>query len=173
MTIIDRYKNTFLWLQRYDAGITAEPEGQSGGTLPSPDTARNTLARLKASLLARGEASDVFAQEQTNELVVILDNLQQNVFDEAAYPTIESKAAHLLYFIVKRHPFTEGNNAAAALLFVEFLQQNQRLFNKEGQPYISEPGLTALTLLLAESRPCQKSTLIYLIMHMLADEHRN
>jgi len=169
--IVSRYTQTFLWLQRYDQGLLTEPKGQHGGTLPSPDTARHALAELKASLLARGEASELFAKEQTDGLAAILGNLQQSVFGEPAYPTIESKAAHLLYFVVKNHPFTDGNKRSGAFLFVDFLHRNQRLINSQGQPCINDTGLAALTLLVAESKPCQKNTLIRLIMHMLANEN--
>jgi prophage maintenance system killer protein len=169
--IVSRYTQTFLWLQRYDQDLLTEPKGQHGGTLPSPDTARHALAELKASLLARGEASELFAKEQTDGLAAILGNLQQSVFGEPAYPTIESKAAHLLYFVVKNHPFTDGNKRSGAFLFVDFLHRNQRLINSQGQPCINDTGLAALTLLVAESKPCQKNTLIRLIMHMLANEN--
>ncbi|MCD1597364.1 virulence protein RhuM/Fic/DOC family protein [Rheinheimera aquimaris] len=169
--IVSRYTQTFLWLQRYDQGLLTEPKGQHGGTLPSPDTARHALAELKASLLARGEASELFAKEQTDGLAAILGNLEQSVFGEPAYPTIESKAAHLLYFVVKNHPFTDGNKRSGAFLFVDFLHRNQRLINSLGQPCINDTGLAALTLLVAESKPCQKNTLIRLIMHMLANEN--
>lgn len=169
--IVSRYTQTFLWLQRYDQGLLTEPKGQHGGALPSPDTARHALAELKASLLARGEASELFAKEQTDGLAAILGNLEQSVFGEPAYPTIESKAAHLLYFVVKNHPFTDGNKRSGAFLFVDFLHRNQRLINSQGQPCINDTGLAALTLLVAESKSCQKNTLIRLIMHMLANEN--
>lgn len=171
--IVSRYTQTFLWLQRYDQGLLTEPKGQHGGALPSVDTARHALVELRASLLARGEASELFAKEQTDGLAAILGNLQQSVFGEPAYPTVESKAAHLLYFVVKNHPFTDGNKRSGAFLFVDFLHRNQRLFNNQNQPCINDTGLAALTLLVAESRPCQKGTLIRLIMHMLANEHNS
>ena len=89
------------------------------------------------------------------------------MFGEPAYPSIESKAAHLLYFVVKNHPFSDGNKRSGAFLFVDFLHRNDRLLNRSGQAVINDTGLAALTLLVAESDPKQKETLIRLMMHML------
>jgi len=90
------------------------------------------------------------------------------VFGEPAYPTIESKAAHLLYFVVKNHPFIDGNKRSGAFLFVDFLHRNRRLIDALGNAVINDTGLAALTLLVAESDPKQKEVLIRLIMNMLA-----
>ena len=168
--IVSRYTQTFLWLQRYDEGWLYEPKGQSGGDLTSPETAMELLTALKNSLIARGEATDLFAKPRAEGLSGIFGNLQQSVFGEPAYPTIESKAAHLLYFVVKNHPFSDGNKRSGAFLFVDFLNRNGRLLNANGEPVINDTGLAALTLLVAESDPKQKETLIRLIMHMLTNE---
>jgi prophage maintenance system killer protein len=117
--IVSRYTQTFLWLQRYDEGMLAEPDGQPGGRLPS---------------------------------------------------TVEAMAAHLLYFVVKNHPFSDGNKRSGAFLFVDFLHRNGRLLNAAGEAVINDAGLAALTLLVAESDPKQMETLIRLIMNMLAQE---
>ena len=144
-----------------------EPAGQTGGLLPSLDEARAALASLKAQLIARGEATALFAQEREDGLAALLGNLGQTVFGEPAYPSIESKAAHLLYFVVKNHPFSDGNKRSGAFLFIDFLHRNHRLLDKSDQPVINDTGLAALTLLVAESDPKQKDVLIRLIMHML------
>ena len=166
--IVSRYTQTFLWLQRYDEGLLEEPEGQSGGQLPPADDAMAALWQLKQQLMARGEATDLFARVRDSGLAGIFGNLNQTVFGEPAYPTVESKAAHLLYFVVKNHPFADGNKRSGAFLFVDFLHRNQRLLNAEGHPIINDTGLAALTLLVAESDPKQKETLIRLIMNMLS-----
>ncbi|NOZ09997.1 MAG: hypothetical protein GXP09_02955 [Gammaproteobacteria bacterium] len=168
--IVSRYTQTFLWLQRYDEGLLNEPSGQVGGKLPSPDDAMHALQELKRSLIARGEATALFAQLREDGLASIFGNLNQSVFGQAAYPTVESKAAHLLYFVVKNHPFSDGNKRSGAFLFVDFLHRNNRLMNPRGEPIINDTGLAALTLLVAESDPKQKETLIRLIMNMLAQE---
>lgn len=168
--IVSRYTQTFLWLQRYDEGLLIEPQGQAGGVLPSETEAKQALADLKTNLIQRGEATELFAKERADGLSSILGNLDQTVFGEPAYPSIESKAAHLLYFLVKNHPFTDGNKRSGAFLFVDFLHRNNRLLDAQDQPVINDTGLAALTLLVAESAPKQKETMIWLIMNMLAGE---
>lgn len=163
-----RYAQTFLLLQRYDEGLLAEPPTRAGGCLPTLAEARGALAGLKAELIARGEASDLFALERGDGLAALLGNLEQSVFGEPAYPSIESKAAHLLYFVVKNHPFADGNKRSAAFLFVDFLHRNNRLLDTSGQPCINDIGLAALTLLIAESDPARKETMVSLIINMLA-----
>lgn len=125
--IISRYTQTFLWLQRYDEGLMDDPEGHPGGRLSAPDEAMRALVELKQQLMARGEATDLFANPRSDGLLGIFGNLDQSVFGEPAYPTIESKAAHLLYFVVKNHPFSDGNKRSGAFLFVDFLHRNGRL----------------------------------------------
>lgn len=169
--IVSRYTQTFLWLQRYDEGLLIEPKGQAGGLLPTEAEARQALANLKANLMQRGEATALFGQERGDGLSSLLGNLDQTVFGEPAYPSIESKAAHLLYFLVKNHPFTDGNKRSGAFLFVDFLHRNHRLLNAQDQPIINDTGLAALTLLVAESAPAQKETMIRLIMNMLASDN--
>ena len=166
--IITRYAHTFLWLQRYDEGLLTDPPSQPGGTLPSVDEARLALARLKANLMQRGEATDLFARERGEGLPALLGNLDQSVFGDPAYPSVEAKAAHLLYFVIKTPPFADGNKRSGAFLFVDFLHRNGRLLNAQGHPVINDTGLAALALLVAESDPAQKEVLIRLVMHMLA-----
>ena len=164
--IVSRYTQTFLLLQRYDEGLLTEPNGTAGGEMPSLDEARQSIAGLKADLLSRGEASDLFGLERGDALAALLGNLDQSVFGEPAYPTIESKAAHLLYFVIKNHPLADGNKRTGAFLFVDFLHRNNALM-RDGQPVINDIGLAALALLVAESAPTQKGTMIRLIENML------
>lgn len=166
--IVTRYAHTFLWLQRYDEGLLTDPATQPGGTLPTLEQAREALARLKADLVQRGEATDLFARDRGDGLAALLGNLDQSVFGEPAYPSVEAKAAHLLYFVIKNHPFSDGNKRSGAFLFVDFLHRNGRLLNASGHPVINDMGLAALALLVAESDPAQKDVLIRLIVNMLA-----
>jgi len=110
----------------------------------------------------------LFANIRETGLEGIFGNLNQSVFGEPAYPTVESKAAHLLYFVVKNHPFSDGNKRSGAFLFVDFLNRNGRLFNDSGESIINDTGLAALTLLVAESDAKQKETMIRLIINLLA-----
>ncbi|PSV00394.1 virulence protein RhuM/Fic/DOC family protein [Photobacterium kishitanii] len=165
--IISRYTQTFLWLQRYDEGLLTEPHGTIGGLLPHPCEAQRALEELKANLMSKRQATDLFARPRGDGLDSIFGNLEQTVFGEPAYPSLESKAAHLLYFIVKNHPFSDGNKRSAAFLFVDFLHRNDRLCNEDGSSVINDAGLAALTLLVAESDPKHKEVMIRLIMNML------
>ena len=166
--IASRYAETFLLLQRYDEGLLTDPATQPGGTLPTFAQARAGLDGLKTQLMARGEATDLFARDRVDGLAALLGNLEQSVFGEPAYPSVEAKAAHLLYFVIKNHPFADGNKRSAAFLFVDFLHRNNRLFGQDGQAVINDVGLAALTLLVAESDPANKETMIRLVMNMLA-----
>jgi prophage maintenance system killer protein len=166
--IIARYTQTFLLLQRYDEGLLTEPKGEPGGALPSAEEARSTIVRLKEDLLSRREAGDLFGQEREEGLASILGNLRQSAFGQPAYPSVESKAAHLLYFVIKNHPFSDGNKRIAAMLFVDFLNRNGRLFLRSGEAVLNDAGLAALALLIAESHPRDKDVLVRLTMNMLA-----
>ncbi|MCK2127763.1 virulence RhuM family protein [Thauera aromatica] len=168
--IVVRYTQTFLWLQRYDEGLLTEPHGHPGGALPPEDEARAGIAALKADLMAKGQASGLFGNEREDGLAALLGNLDQTVFGEPAYPTLESRAAHLLYFVVKNHPFSDGNKRIGAFLFAGFLHRNGRLFGADGSPVVNDVGLAALSLLVAQSRPDEKDVLIRLVMNMLAGE---
>jgi len=165
--VIARYTQTFLLLQRFDEGLLTEPKGTPGGALPSLAGARTAIADLKQNLMARREAGALFGQEREAGLESILGNLEQSVFGEPAYPSIESKAAHLLYFAIKNHPFSDGNKRIGSFLFVDFLNRNGRLF-RNGEPVINDVGLAALALLVAESDPKNKDVFIRLVMNMLA-----
>jgi prophage maintenance system killer protein len=165
--VIARYTQTFLLLQRYDEGLLVEPRGIAGGALPAVGEARAAVARLKGNLVARGEATDLFGREREEGLAALLGNLDQSAFGEPAYPTVESKAAHLLYFIIKNHPFSDGNKRIGSFLFVEFLHRNGRLI-RNGAAVINDVGLAALALLVAESAPKDKDVMIRLVMNMLA-----
>jgi prophage maintenance system killer protein len=153
--------------------LLTEPPEQRGGTLPTLAEARAALTRLKADLMARGEATDLFARERGEAFEALLGNLDQSVFGEPAYPSVEAKAAHLLYFVIKNHPFSDGNKRSGAFLFVDFLNRNARLLDGSGNPVINDIGLAALALLVAESDPAHKETMIRLIMHMLASGSRS
>jgi prophage maintenance system killer protein len=165
--IIARYTQTFLLLQRYDEGLLTEPRGVAGGQLPTVAEARSAIATLKKDLIGHREATPLFGQEREEGLAGILGNLDQTVFGEPAYPSIEAKAAHLLYFVIKNHPFSDGNKRIGSFLFVDFLHRNARLF-RDDVPVINDIGLAALALLVAESDPKDKDVFIRLVMNMLA-----
>ena len=119
---------------------------------------------MKQELLAKGEATDLFGTERTSGGVAgIVGNVMQSFGGEDLYPSIEAKAAHLLYFMIKNHPFVDGNKRSGAYTFVWFLRQAKILDVTRMTP----PALTALTLLIAESSPKEKDKIIGLVCTVL------
>jgi len=122
------------------------------------------IAAFKAELIDKGEATELFAQEKNADgLRGILGNVFQSAFGRDAYPSIEEKAAHLLYFVVKNHPFNDGNKRTGAFSFIWLLQKAKFRF----QSKISAQTLTALTLLIAESNSKDKDKIIGLVLLLL------
>jgi len=122
------------------------------------------LVELRQSLISKGEATDIFGVERTKGSISgIVGNVMQSFGDEELYPSIEAKAAHLLYFIVKNHPFVDGNKRSGAYAFVWFLKQAKILDITK----ITPPALTAITLLIAESSPKDKEKMVGLVCGFL------
>ena len=160
--IILGYARTWRLLLDYDEGKLAIPAGArpARGVLGLGE-ARRALDALAAELRSRGEASELFARDRGDNLGAILGNLEQSMFDEPLYKTREERAAHLLYFVIKNHPFADGNKRSGAFLFLLYLrQEGMRLA-------LDENGLTALTLLIAESDPKAKDLMVRLVMNLL------
>jgi death-on-curing family protein len=131
------------------------------------DNVKKSIARFKQRLMNSEEASELFGQEVSEKLQALLGNIQQTFDDKDVYPTLEEKAAHLLYFAVKNHPFVDGNKRIGALLFILFLIENRFLLNKKGERKINDAALTAVTLLVAESRPQQKDVVVKVIVNLI------
>ena len=104
----------------------------------------------------------------TLELNGILEAVYQNVFGQELYPSIEDKAANLLYFLIKDHPFADGCKRIGATIFLEFLNKNKHLFI-DGKQIISDSALVAITLMIAESKPEEKETMVRLVMNFLTE----
>lgn len=127
------------------------------------DQASRAIADFKRELLARNEATPLFGNLREEALEGIFASLEQRMFGDSLYRLREEKAAHLLYFIVNDYPFTDGNTRIGSFLFLLYLQQ-------EGVPHRLTPeGLTALTLLLADSAPSTKELMIRLIINLLVE----
>ena len=160
--LILSYAKTWRLLLDYDEDKLAVPPGaQPARGVLGYDAARDALDALANELRERGEASELFARERSDGLAAILGNIEQTMFGEALYKTREERAAHLLYFVIKNHPFSDGNKRSGAFLFLLYLRQ-------EGMPLpLDEKGLTALTLLIAESDPKAKDLMVKLVMNLL------
>lgn len=161
--LIAGYAKTWHLLLKYDEdGLQLPPGCQPARGILDYATARRALDDLKASLHACGEASELFTRERGEGLHGILGSIEQTMFGEPLYPSREEKAAHLFYFVIKDHPFSDGNKRSAAFLLLLYLQQ-------EAMPASINPAaLTALTLLVAESLPQNKDLMIRLIVNLLA-----
>jgi prophage maintenance system killer protein len=127
--------------------------------------AKQAIKKLKEELGEKGEASDLFGLERESSLQAILGNLSQTFDSKSLYPSNLERAAHLLYFVIKDHPFSDGNKRIGAFLFLTFLN-----LSKINSVEISNSCMTALTLLIAESDPKQKDIMIKLVMKMLVSE---
>ena len=98
-----------------------------------------------------------------------MEAIRQTFDGKELYPSIEEKAAHLLYFVIKDHPFIDGNKRIGAFLFIVFLAKHRYLHRKNGERKINDNALVALALLVAESDPGHKNLMIRLIMHFLSE----
>lgn len=163
LTLIQSFSGTFLALDSYDKN--AFPEyGTRKEVKTSAKELSKDLQKLKQELIYKGEATNLFAQEKKKgNLEGIFESVFQTVFGEDAYPTIEEKAAHLLYFVVKNHPFNDGNKRSGAFCFIWFLQKTSYSF----QDKISPETLTVLTILIAESNPSDKEKMIGIVKSIL------
>lgn len=162
--LIWAYTKTWDLLLAYDEGELKLPE-QVKETTPrlSYEAALSAIESLKTDLDARNEVTLLFGQEREAGLDSILNNIEQTFGAEPLYKTPEEKAAHLLYFVIKDHPFIDGNKRIGSFMFLLYLKsQNMPIkFN--------ENGLVALALLVAESDPKQKKMIIRLIVNLLID----
>ena len=137
---------------------------------PAVSEVRSAIARMHASLAAQGEASELFGWERGDQLEAILAAIEQTFEGESLYPTAQARAAHLLYFVIKDHPFTDGNKRIGTFLFLNHLHRNGLLLRADGESRLADNAVVALALLVAESDPSQKGLMIRLILNLLEDD---
>jgi death-on-curing family protein len=119
-------------------------------------------------LLNKKEASEFFGSEsQQGRLEGILGNVRQTFDGKELYSSIEEKAAHLLYFIIKDHPFIDGNKRIGSFMFIYFLDKNKYLYKETGERKINDNALTALSLLIAVSDPKEKDKLVKIVTNLV------
>lgn len=151
-------------LDEYDHGRLPRLARPSRPVEPiHPDEARQLVAAMRVHF----SGSDLFGREKDGGLESSLAAVLQTVGGQDAYPTVEEKAATLLYFLVKNHPFVDGNKRIGAALFLRFLEKNGALYRPDGTRRLSDEALVALTLLIAESSPREKETLTHLVAYLL------
>lgn len=164
IAVLDRFTSALTILDDYDHRRLAKPE-KSDETVVYLDERECLTLIAKTSFAQRG---DLFGKEKDKGLLKgILDQIRQYVFEEELYPSVEEKAANLLYFLVKDHVFFDGNKRIAALLYLAFLHKNGMLVKEGGGLRISNDGLAALTILIAESKPKEKEIMVAVAMNMM------
>ena len=160
--VINEYTRALDLLDNYDHQTLVKPKGEKTAYVMSYQEARDIIDSMKFN-----EMSNVFGVEkEQGKLNGIIEQVYQNVFGQELYPSIEEKAAHLLYFLVKDHPFADGCKRIAATLFINFLFRNNHLYRNNKQ-IISNEALVAITILTAESNPNEMDIIIKLIMNLL------
>ena len=164
LELVTLFADTWFSLDAYDKDALTTKGATKKKVALTADKLSRALTALKKNLIAKGEATELFGNERTRDSILgIVGNVMQSFGGEDLYPSIEEKAAHLLYFIIKNHPFVDGNKRSGAYAFVWFLQQAKILNLTRMTP----PALTALTLLIAESAPTEKEKLIGLVCVVL------
>ena len=165
LNVIEAYSNALTLLDDYDHGTIPKPDGIASIYRLTYEECRELIDSMKY-----GNDSDVFGVEkEVGKLNGIIAAVYQNVFETELYPSIEEKAANLLYFLIKDHPFVDGCKRIGAAIFLEFLNKNKHLIIN-GKQIISDSALVAITLMIAQSRPEEKETMVKLVMNFLKCE---
>ena len=159
---VNLYTEALVLLDQYDHQSLKKPNGNKPVYRITYEDCRNMINHMEDSF-----SSDVFGVEkEAGKVEGILAAVYQDVFGGEVYPSLEEKAANLLYFMIKDHPFADGCKRIAASLFLEFLDKNEALI-RDGQKVISDGALVAITLMIAESNPEEKDIMTTLVMNLL------
>ncbi|MGN0153823.1 MAG: RhuM family protein [Lachnospiraceae bacterium] len=159
---VSSYTEALMLLDKYDHQSLEKPEGNKPIYKITYEECRNMVSHMEDSF-----KSDVFGVEKEKGKVEgILAAVYQSVFGGDVYPSLEEKAANLLYFMIKDHPYADGCKRIAASLFLEFLARNNALYRDDSK-IISDGALVAITLMIAESRPEEKDIMVNLVMNFL------
>jgi hypothetical protein len=172
--VVQHYSRAWRLLVEYDeerlAALPSRPVKPTAQL--SLDEARYAAVSLRNDLALRGQAGSLFGQELGEGLARIVGALDQTFDGAPLYPNAQVRAAHLLYFVIKDHPFGDGNKRIGALLFLDYLRRSGLLLVASGAARLSDNAVVALALLVAESEPSQKELMIRLVLNLLGDETR-
>jgi len=163
LEIITQYAETFRTLREYDEGFVRLGAGVKARKMLEAGEAVKVIDQLREAI----HGGEMFGKLRGDEFEGILRTIYQSFGGEEVYPTVAEKAANLLYFIIKDHPFFDGNKRIAALLFIVFLTMNEFGLKENGEAKISDRALTALTLMIAESEPREKGLMVAVVCRML------
>ncbi len=168
VNVIADYANTFVLLNQFDSErLPLNDFDEDIRYQIEYDEAKAAIALLIKDLVAKGEATELVGSEKDDSFSGVLGSIVQSFGGEYLYPSIEAQAAHLLYFIIKNHPFSDGNKRIGAFMFIWFLQRNQHHLKQSGEVKINDNALAAIALLVAQSDPAQKDLMVHLIMNLI------
>lgn len=161
LTVIEKYSEALELLDSYDHQSMTRPKGNIATYELTYEECREVIANMRF-----GDESDLFGKEKDDSFKGSIGNIYQSFAGQDIYPTLEEKAAHLLYFVTKNHSFFDGNKRIAATIFLYFLDKNGVLF-MNGNKLIDDHTLVALTIMIAESRPDEMEMMITVVMNCL------
>lgn len=168
LSVISDYANSWLLLEQYDKGKLEVLKGKGKERKRLEYSfARPAIDELRRDLSVKGEASNLFGTERGGTFQGILKTIYQTFDGKELYGSLEEKAAHFLYFIIKDHPFSDGNKRIGSFLFILFLERNGILYRRNAERKINDNALVALALLIAESKPAEKDALVKLVTNLL------
>ncbi len=168
LEVITNYTESFILLNQFDSNTLPEENLNENITYEIEyKKALKAISELKKQLIKRNEASTLFGNERDHGFESVLNSVVQTFAGEYLYKSIEEQAAHLLYFVIKNHPFTDGNKRIGAFLFVWFLEKNKHRFKRSGELKINDNALVALALLVAQSIPDDKEIMIKLVINLI------
>ena len=162
LAVIERYSTALDLLDDYDHQTMRRPKGCEATYVLTYEECRSVIDSMRF-----GNESALFGNEKDDSFKGSIGNIYQSFAGQEAYPTLEEKAANLLYFVTKNHSFSDGNKRIAAAIFLYFLDKNEVLFDDAGNKRIDDHTLVALTIMIAESRPEEKEMMICVIMNCM------
>jgi prophage maintenance system killer protein len=159
--VIEQYSKALDLLDDYDHQVVSKPQGDKSTYVLSYDECIDLISKMKF-----GAESNIFGNEKDDSFKSSISTIYQTFDGIELYPSIQEKAANLLYLIVKNHSFSDGNKRIAAAMFIYFLKQNNLLYANE-QKVIADDTLVAITIMIAESKPAEKDIMVNLVMNFL------
>lgn len=162
LDVVESYSVALDLLDDYDHQCIAKPKGSEAIYVLTYEECRELIDNMKFAA-----DSDLFGNEKDDSFKASIAAIYQTFFGEDVYPSLEEKAANLLYFVTKNHSFSDGNKRIAAAVFLYFLDKNGILYNENGDKIIADYTLVAITLMIAESRAEEKEAMVSLIMNFL------
>jgi prophage maintenance system killer protein len=164
LSVIERYSTALNLLDAYDHQSLQRPTGTNTVYVLSYEECRSVIDRMRF-----GDESELFGKEKDDSFKGSIGNIYQSFGGQEIYPTLEEKAANLLYFVTKNHSFFDGNKRIAATIFLYFLDCNGILYDEQGNKLLDDHTLVALTIMIAESCPEEKEMMISVIMNCISE----